>query len=183
MRKRSLFAILSVIFALSLVTSVSTPVQAAPGHHQQVVLSEDMQFTWYGADNPCGYDLVIHEWGDLRIHYWFDKDGNLTRELDVMGNIKRTMTANDKTLDFQVHGTSSYTIEYQEDIEIYTYKTTGTYSLVTVPGEGIIYGGAGLVVDVYTYDKNTGIWSYNVEKSTGNFNFDDYSQLCAYLGE
>ena len=185
MKKQPLFFILSVILILSLTMAVFTPVLADPGKHQQEVFVVDEEWVWYGDDeyNPCGFDLYFHDTGKFRFNYWFDEYGRLSKQLEIWGNLKETISANGKTVNVQIQGPVTSSVEYQNSgNEIYTVKIRGTFKLVTVPGLGKIYPGGGMMIEVYTYDAATDEWSYNLEKAVGSYtDLEDFTAFCAYF--
>jgi hypothetical protein len=151
-------------------------------HHLDVYyINEDIPSP--GNENPCGFFILLHQEGNIRINYWTDENGNWIREFDIFGNLKRIATAFGKTIDLQIQGPIHYEYTYLPDEFIMHVKGIGTAVLITVPGYGRIFSGAGQFAETYVYDTKTGeLISHSVDKTTGNQNIDPmWTNICAYF--
>ncbi len=131
---------LVVVLLISMALGVTGLARAGGDTHHQIVIPVD-EYMYSGTDNPCGFEHVVHDTGNLRINYWLDDNGRVTKEIDIWGNLKRTLSANGKTLRVLIQGPMIYTASSEDEIII---KWPGTGMLITAPGYGHILGGAGL---------------------------------------
>jgi hypothetical protein len=139
-----------------------------------------------GTENPCGFDILFHQEGNLRINYWTDKNGWWIKELDIWGNMKRIATAYGKTVKILVQSPGHYEFTYLPNEAVMQVKTTGAIAMVIAPGEGIIWGGAGLQDETYIFDttdpNNWVLKSYSLDKLVGNEDFDpNWTEVCEYF--
>jgi hypothetical protein len=180
MKTKHVFRILSVVLLVIMTLSAASPAYA--GTHVQEVIQVDDSWIWSGsdADNPCGFDIGIHEYGTYRVNYWLDEDEQITREIDIFGNMKLVMSANGKTLNVLYQGPAHWV--YSEDKVV--LKVTGTNAAVTVPGYGKVDGSAGLLIITWDIDAETGEWINGIEvKWVGSKDFvSEPNPICAYLG-
>jgi hypothetical protein len=180
MKRLHILRILSVLLLVAMSLSAASPAYADT--HYQIVIPTDDSWTWNATDedNPCGFDIGLHEYGNYRMNYWLDEDGQLTRELDIFGNMKLELSAHGKTLKLLYQGPAHWF--YYENTVI--LKVTGTNASLTVPGYGKVDGSAGLLIITFDIDPETGELINGVEeKWVGSIDFiSDPNPVCAYLG-
>jgi hypothetical protein len=176
MSKNAGFRLLSLLIILTIPLFAVTP--AFADTHYQVVIPSDATQVWPGSQNPCGFDLTIHEWGTIRVNYWLGENQNLTYEIDAYGQMRMTTSANGKTISFNMQAP----IHYKYNDAGVIIKTTGANFLGTAPGYGKIWGGSGLVIETWDIDPVTGTWSNHILlRTVGNINYDDWAAECEYL--
>jgi hypothetical protein len=178
---KRLFAVRILMIASLLVVSLaSAPAALAdtPGHETFPIDGLEIS---PGAENGCGFDIEIHTVGEYRGNYWVDDNGQVTRWMEIYGNLKQTLSANGKTLRSRVQG-SIHAQVVSEDRTL--YKFVGTFGLVTVPGSGISAGGGGQIVEEVVIDVETGeVLSDEILKWVGSTGeHSDWDAICAYLG-
>jgi hypothetical protein len=170
-----MLVILSIL-ALSLAFAPSA-LADTPGHES---FSIDTVEISPAEENGCAFDIEVHTYGELRKNYWVDENGEITRWMDIYGNLKQTMSANGKTLMQRIQGPIHAEV-VSADTTVYKY--VGTFALVTVPGSGISAGGGSLIVEEVIIDLETGdVLSDEILKwvgSTGEHR--NWDVVCAYL--
>ena len=180
MKRLHVLRILSVL--LLIVMNLATASPAYADTHTQTVIHTDDYWVLEAdnEDNPCGFNIGIHEYGTFRENDWFDKDGQLTRELDIFGNMKLVLSAHGKTLNLLYQGPAHWS--YSENKVI--LKVTGTNAVYTVPGYGKVDGSAGLWIASWEIDPDTGEWiNFVVEKDVGSIDYvSEPNPICEYLG-
>ena len=181
MKRLHVLRILSVLLLVVMTLSAASPAYADT--HYQTVSYEDNSWVLEASDvenNPCGFDVGIHEYGTFRVNYWLDEDGQLTRELDIFGNMKLVLSAHGKTLKLLYQGPAHWS--YSENKVI--LKVTGTNAVYTVPGYGKVDGPAGLWIASWDIDPETGEWiNFEVEKWVGSIDYvSKPNPICEYLG-
>jgi len=176
MKTQLVFRILSVILMVFVTLAVVSPANA--DSIVKTVIEVDETSIWPAAENPCGFDMVFHDYGKLRANWWVDENGAITHSIDIIGNLKEEITANGKSVNVQFQGPIQTT--YIENG--YIIKYIGAANIVTVPGYGKIFGGGGRIVYTFLFDPDTGEVSYTLDKQVGNINWDDFTLLCEYLG-
>ena len=177
MKRLHVLRILSVLLLVAMSLSTASPAYAKT--HYQMVIPVDDLIVIPGNESECGFEYTVHDFGYFRINYWLDDNGDFTKEIDIWGTMKKTISANGKTLPIQVQGPVH--IDYVSETEVIV-KTTGTSLLITVPGYGHVLGGAGMIVEQYTFNPATGEWDYTLVKLTGNPTWEFWGPLCEYLG-
>jgi hypothetical protein len=160
-----------------LLVAVSPAFADTPGHWVNTV---DETSTWLAntEDNPCDFDIVVHEYGTFRGNYWIDDNGQLTRAMDIYAGLKQTLSAHGKTVNMQIQGPIHYDVISENH---FIMTSVGTNSLITVPGYGKIFGGAGQIVEEIKFDPTTGEVLDVILSQVGNINFDNFSAVCKYL--
>lgn len=141
MKKLHLFHILSVVLILALTMAFVTPAQAKQGkpYHEVYDASGD----WY-LTGICDFDIHVVSTGHGIATYWFNEDGSVSKDMGHDANVQTTLSANGKTANLQYHSTTTELLEYRDDgITFYT-KWRGGLNIITVPGQGRIWGGGGL---------------------------------------
>jgi hypothetical protein len=182
------FRILLVVVMVILPLVAVTPAYAGVGTHYQDVIPIDDSGPW--PVQHCAFLINYHTWGNFRINYWLDQNGQLTKEIDILGNLKQTMTAPDtgKTVNVQIQGPTHYEFTYpEENVLVMKVIGTGTFSLMTAPGDGRIGpGGGGKMVETYTFDiSDPNDWillKYSLDNVVGNTNPGDWTKFCEYMG-
>jgi hypothetical protein len=178
MKTRFVLRIFVIAAMLALVLTAAPAASAdTPG---QNIIPIDVVEMWPGADNPCGFDIVVHTVGDLRQNFWVNESGEVTRVIAVWGTVKQTVLANDKSLKSRIQGPVHYELISGNR---YIMVTLGTYVFVTVPGYGHYLNGAGQFIEEITIDPTTGeILTSTLIKQVGNVeNTDDWRAICEYL--
>lgn len=181
MKTLNIFRILLIIALISVTLGVPSLARAGGDTHYQIVIPVDNYWTWYASDfdNPCGFDIEFHDYGNFRANYWLDENEKLTHEIDIYGNLKQVASAHGKSLNIQLHGPAQYTFFDNKVIA----KITGP-EMLTIPGYGWFDGWVGLQILTWEIDPITGEWiNFKAEKLAGHFSGDvDYSPLCSYFG-
>ena len=175
MKTQLVFRILSAILMVFVTLAVASP--AFADTLVRTVIVEEKTTVWSGDDNPCGFDLAFHDYGKLQVNWWLDENGVTTHSIVIYGNRKEEVTANGKSANVQFQGPVLTT--YIENGVI--NKTVGANSIITVPGYGKIFGGAGQILETILVDPVTGEVSYTLDRQVGNIAFD-FGPLCEYLG-
>ena len=175
MKTQFVFRILSAILMVFVTLAVASP--AFADTIVKTVIVEEKTTVWPAAENPCGFDLTILDYGKLRVNYWLDENGVKTHSITIFGNRKEDVTANGKSANVQFQGPMQTT--YIENGVI--NKIVGANSIITVPGYGKIFGGAGQILETILVDPVTGEVSYTLDRQVGNIAFD-FGPLCDYLG-
>ena len=95
---------------------------------------------WVWADGPCDFAVTGHSGGTLQITSFYDREGNLVRDVVTFADWKVTFSANGKVLETPspsvIHDT------YQPDGS-YTQAITGLGGHYVVPGEGLAWNWTG----------------------------------------
>jgi hypothetical protein len=181
MKTLHVFRILLVLLMVFGILAAATPAYADTHVQDDYVL--DINFTWTedAPDNPCGFDIQWREYGVVRLNVWFDEENRVTHEVDIYGNVKESLSANGKTVNFLIQGPVQFNIEYPPDEIVLRAKSVGTAALATVPHYGKIRGGGVLILETAVYTRDGELISYNLDKWVGNYT-DDWDPICAYLG-
>ena len=179
MKTRHIFSIFAVLLLLFVNVYFAQPAYADSSRHYSADL--DNTWTWYAADNLCGIDLQVHDYGRIQWRLWFDDEGGLIRESDHMGGLKRDVTYQGKTVTLK-YGTQQYTYTYYPDqnkIIVYD-KDTGPWEAINLPGYGRIWGITGQTNYTFTYDSNWNFISGTIDTQVGNI-IVDYGPICDYI--
>jgi hypothetical protein len=125
---------------------------------------------------------MVHDYGTLRIHLWFDENDQLIREIDIYGDVKRDVSANGITLKEENSGpVFTYDIQYLEDRVVATVKATGAQYIINIPGHGRVYGGGGQEIYTFTWSPDwEDLISVTTEKEVGNLTWD-WDIICEYF--
>jgi hypothetical protein len=175
MKTRSTFRILLVLGVLFVVLAAVGPVYADTSYHYR--FSVDDYYTWLAADNPCGFDIVLHTVGTSGINYWLDDTGRLTKEIDVNAAAKTTLSAYGKSL----RGISGPYMYISRTENQYMYRFPATGPILIAPGYGKVFGGVALAVQVFTFDPATNTWNLTFSKHVGwDGSTADWGPFCAY---
>ena len=180
---------LAIVLILSLASGTWMSASATPAHadtHYQYVDEFDLYIDFIVGDpdnpSPCDFNIAHHVYGNIRYNYWIDEYGQTTREIEISGNLKADFSANGKTLNVQIQGPTHYLYEYYPEYTVVTAKSTGTIRFMTVPHQGIIFGGAGQTIETLTFTPDfVSLIDYRLDKYVGNYNFD-WGPFCEYLG-
>jgi hypothetical protein len=133
------------------------------------------------CDNPCNFEVQVHEEGTLRVVLWFDDKGQAIREMVAEGNVKVDYSANNKVVRIKEQGPWQSTVEYNADNIVQVAKAIGAIALITVPHYGKLAGGAGLYIETDIWTPGWGEITYShIDKMVGNVT--DYGPFCEYLG-
>jgi hypothetical protein len=178
---RALFILVMVMLPMMSATSA----YAGGFTHHQIVTPVDWFYTWPADENPCGFDLIFHQYGNLRINYWTDEKGWWVREIDIYGNLAMTQSAGDKSLNILVKGPAHYEFAFpSENILVLRTVSNGPDALTPAPGQGIVGGGVGHIIYTSTYDitdpDNWILLSDHLDFAVGNLKFDSI-EFCDYL--
>jgi hypothetical protein len=182
------FRILLVVIMVILPLVAVTPAFAGGLTHHHVVVPLDVIVPWYATapDNPCGFDIYFHQWGNFRVNYWTDEMGRWVKEIDIYGNLKLIAGAGGNTIDIFVMGPVHLETTFpEENVAIVVSHTEGPSLMVTIPGIGKIWGGTGNLIETFTYDTNNPdewiLTGYSQDKLTGTWDWEDFSPVCDYL--
>lgn len=129
------FIRLTIIAALLVLTFVPFASVHAGGPYIEEIPLDEVQVIAAGA--LCPFEVTAHTQGTLRIHYWFDKQGNLARELDSY-RVRWTYSANGVTLKANNGGPSHITFLSPTEMVL---RYNGAYTLVA--RRGVLFGSAG----------------------------------------
>ena len=175
MKGLNLLRILLVIPLLALATAAPALAKAP----DIMVESWDDTYTWYGwDDNPCGFDILVHDYGKLRTQLFYDQDGKLIRVHEIYGAWKVTYSANGKTLKALLQGPIFWEIISETEV---IGKWAGTDALIPIPGYGPGFGAAGN--RTFRFQLVDGEWIITeVIKDAGRVHIDDTGPFCEYLG-
>lgn len=179
MKTQRIFSILSVLLLLFVSIFFAHPANAGNSRHYS--RDTESYWTWYAADNLCGLDLQVHDHGTVRWNLWFNDSGQVVRETDVWGNMKRDVSYNGKTVTLK-YGTGHFTFEYypNEYTIILHDKDTGPWEAATVPGYGRIWGITGQTNYTFTYDSDWNLINSTIDTQVGNI-IVDYGPICDYM--
>jgi len=149
---------------------------SADTHYQEVITYED---TWIipVEESPCDFAIEMHSWGSVRINYWLDENGQITRRFETFGTTRNTVSANGKTMKFLGQGP----IQVRFDDGTATAKYIGPVWLFIAPGYGAVFGSTGQEVWECTIDPDTQEEVCVLQKSVGYNNWEDAGPFCEYL--
>jgi hypothetical protein len=186
MKTMHVFRILSVLLMVFVTLAAASPTYADT-HYHFVAPYVNTYTLWPAAENPCGFDIIKHNYGTSRGNFWLDDAGFLTKEIDTFGNMRLDYIVNDKIVNEQIQGPVMYALKYDfpANRAWVTWKMVGTVSLTTIPGYGIVRGGGIQWVGIDTFDiTNLNDWKYlgtEMVKQVGGF-VSGWAKVCAYLG-
>jgi hypothetical protein len=179
MKTQRIFSVLAVLLLLFVNMFFAHPAYADYSRHYSADLESN--WTWYAADNVCGLDLQVHDYGQEQWRMWFDDNGQLVRLSDHLGNLKRDVSYNGRTVTLK-YGSGHYTYEFYPDTNTIVVhdKDTGPWEAINLPGYGRIWGITGQTNYTFTYDSNWNLINSTIDTQVGNI-IVDYGPICDYM--
>lgn len=178
MKTRSLVSIFSILLVIIVTLATARPAYADT-HYQYTI--PQVTWTWFGADNPCGFDIIINHQGYSRVNIWFDGDF-VPKQFYINGAVKTVLEGPKGTmLDLHGAGPVHFTAVKTTDTIIVTERDLGSNNIITLPGYGRILGGGGQIVYTWTYGLDGSFQGWSQDKQVGNI-IGDWGVVCTYLG-
>lgn len=177
MNKQTLFRLLAVFAVILLPFLTASPVQASK---PDKIVNQYIDYS-YEIDNSCGFPITAHLYGTITTKFFgYEKESQKNRVMDVWGQMKGYYEANGKILDQQASGPS----HFGETENGYFAVNLGTQGLITIPGYGVVGGGAGQIIVTFEWDEAAqNYYVIDVEVVGGNFDKTDWGAICAYFDE
>lgn len=155
-----------VLVATALIV-MARPAQAARPTVEKVSIDQTSREDF--LSDTCGFSVMRHVVRNLTI---FTHDDG-TQLFVLTGQNYDVFSGAGGSLMAQQTGMDRYTLNPDGTI---TDVAAGNYGIATVPGKGLVSGGAGKVVTVY--DPQSGDISYTL---SGNFRPEDFGAFCGAL--
>jgi hypothetical protein len=120
-------------------------------------------------------------YGNVHGTIWLDSAGQKIREIQTGAGVTTELSNNYGKMVRTLDQGGGWHVEYISPNQI-IYKWPATGMIIIVPGQGKIFGGIGLTIELDTFDPATG-WTYTIIKEVGKITYDSasFSKLCAYL--
>ena len=179
---RSFYTLPAILVALFGLVALPTAALAAPPEDRFVVEYVDETAVGPFLTNQCGFTVLRRSQGTI-VH---------SSDPVEISHVRLTTTfigPNGATLsnpDVGVDRTLSV-VENEAGNTVVTVQSTGVLgNRVVVPGEGVVFGGAGRVVRQFTFDAAGNLIDFEVVEDAGLARSPDEDQLaalCAYLAQ
>ncbi len=167
-----------ILLAALLLVLVAAVQAAAASDRVERVRFVGASNDWAWTDGPCDFAVSGHSGGTLQITSFYDREGNLVRDVVTFADWKVTFSANGKVLETPspsvIHDT------YQPDGS-YTQAITGLGGHYVVPGEGLAWNWTGRLV---LYFEDLSDQSPDVVVFTGGHpdgTSDQFAAMCRLL--
>jgi hypothetical protein len=159
------------VLALALAVGAS----AIPPERFPVVHLDEMETIPAAPVGPCAFAINVHLVGKVRHTHFFDRQGNVIRELTVFPRFRITFSANGKSITTVSVAANHVTINPDG---------SATVAITGLQGHLIVGGGPPLAADVgrlVLFFSGPEDEEPDVIFQAGKFNFGPFPQLCEVL--
>jgi hypothetical protein len=173
MRKLAMLIGLAGLLAFAL----GSAARAIPPEHFPVVHVDETDTIPAAPRGPCAFPIEVHVVGDARHTHFFDKRGNVIRELTVFSRFRVTFSANGKSIT---------TVSVASEHVKVNADGTATVALTGLQGHLIVRGGRPLAADVgrvVFFFSGPEDEEPDLVFQAGQFNDGPFPQLCDVLAE
>jgi hypothetical protein len=168
-----------ILFALPLLVLATAAPAGAASDRVDRTRWVDVDNDWVWAPGEaCDFAVTGHSGGTLQVTSFYDRDGNLVRDVVTLADWKATFAANGKVLETPspsvIHDT------YHPDGS-YTQAITGLTGHYVVPGEGLTWNFTGRLVLFFSgpLDQEPDVLVFTGGHPEGTF--DQFAAMCRLL--
>ena len=171
MRKLAMLTGLAALLAFAL----GSAARAIPPEHFPVVHVDEADTIPAAPQGPCAFPIEVRVVGDARHTHFFDKQGNVIRELTVFSRFRVTFSANGKSIT---------TVSVASEHVKVNPDGSATIALTGLQGHLIVRGGRPLAADVgrvVFFFSGPEDEEPDLVFQAGQFNDGPFPQLCDVL--
>jgi hypothetical protein len=173
MRKLAVLIACASLVALALAAAT----RAIPPEHFPVEHIDVIETIPAAPEGPCPFEIDVHVVGNVRHTHFFDKQGNVVRELTVFPRFRVTFSANDKSVTTVSGATEHVTINPDGSV---TVAITGLQGHLIVGGGPPLAPDVGRLVLLFSGPQDE---EPDILFQAGQFNFGPFPQLCDVLAD
>jgi hypothetical protein len=172
---RRLAVLLACTGVLALALAVGA--RAIPPEHFPVVHVDETDTIPAAPEGPCAFAIDVHVVGDVRHTHFFDRQGNVIRELTVFPRFRVTFSANGKSIT---------TVSIAAEHVTINPDGSATIAITGLQGHLIVGGGPPVAADVgrlVLFFSGPEDEEPDIVFQAGKFNFGPFPQLCDVLAD